>query len=542
MERIDVDFLVIGSGVAGLMYALKVANYGKVAIATKKIDIESNTNYAQGGIASVFGKDDSFDLHYQDTIGAGAGLCKKEAVKLMVEEGPARIMELVDFGARFTTEKESGIFDLGMEGGHSRKRIVHAKDYTGNEIERILVAAARNHPNITLSENRIAVDLLTEHQMKSASRSKNINCYGAYVFDTVSNRVLTYTARITMLSSGGVGHVYLHTTNPKIATGDGLAMGYRAGAMLANLEFMQFHPTTLYHPEASSFLISEAVRGAGALLVNSGGERFMKKYDKRAELAPRDIVARAIDSELKKRGDECVYLDLSPIGADNIHKKFPRILKKCLEYKLDISKELVPVVPAAHYMCGGVKTDQNGQTTINNLFATGEVAFTGVHGANRLASNSLLEALVFSHRAAVRAAEVIKDVGRPEKEIPPWDESGTFNADEWILISHDLMDIQKIMWDYVGIVRSDFRLKRAKRRIKMIQNEVEEFYRKTTLTEDLLQLRNISTVAFLIIQCALMRKESRGLHYNTDFPEADDENFLHDTIIQQSITDRNSVI
>ncbi|MFC1564143.1 L-aspartate oxidase [candidate division KSB1 bacterium] len=533
----DVDFLVLGSGVAGLTFALKAANYGSVAIVTKKEDVESNTNYAQGGIASVFGDDDSFDLHIKDTLDAGRGICKTDAVETMVKEGPRCIRELVDFGANFTLSPDSAKFDLGKEGGHSRKRIVHAKDYTGNEVENILTEAAHKHKNIDIFENHIAIDLLTEHQVMSETPADDINCYGAYVFDEQNKKVKVFAAKITLLCTGGAGQVYLHTTNPRIATGDGMAMAYRARAKLANLEFMQFHPTTLFYPNANAFLISEAVRGAGAVLVNKDGRRFMKDYDEKGELAPRDVVARAIDAEMKKRGDNCVYLDLSPIGRDKIPVNFPQIYNKCLGFKLDITKELVPVVPAAHYMCGGVYTDLKGQTSIRNLFACGEVAYTGVHGANRLASNSLLEALVFADRAADTVKDSVKQTSPPPKDIAPWDDSGTFNMDEWILIAHDRDEIRKIMWDYVGIVRSDFRLTRAKRRIEMIRWEVREFYRKTTITEELIELRNISTVAQLIVECALLRKESRGLHYTTDFPEQDDRNFQKETLLPEKLLD-----
>ena len=542
MARIDIDFLVLGSGIAGLTYALKAAQFGSVAIITKKKDIESNTNYAQGGIASVFGKDDTFDLHVEDTLASGKGLNKREAVEIMVGEGPERINELTDFGAQFTLQENGKIFDLGMEGGHSRKRIVHAKDYTGNEIERNLIKTARNNHNIEIYENHCAIDLITEHQVGQKNFSKSTHCYGCYVFDTLHDEIHVFAAKVTFLATGGAGQVYLHTTNPGIATGDGLAMANRAGAVLANLEFMQFHPTTLYHPDASSFLISEAVRGAGAVLRDEMGEQFMQKYDKREELAPRDIVARAIDAELKKSGNECVYLDLSPIGAKNIPQKFPQIYNKCLEYKIDITKELIPVVPAAHYMCGGVVADYSGQTSVVNLLACGEVAHTGVHGANRLASNSLLEALVFSHRAAIVSTGGIKSIAQPPDAIPPWDDSGTLNTDEWVLLRHDRQEIRKLMWDYVGIVRSNFRLGRAKRRIKMIFQEVEEFYRKTTITEGLVELRNLATVALLIVRCASMRKESRGLHFTTDYPLKDDTHYLRDTLIQQKVQDLNFVM
>ncbi|MCP4726553.1 MAG: L-aspartate oxidase [bacterium] len=537
MSRINVDFLVLGSGVAGLTYALKAANYGTVAIVTKKQDVESNTNYAQGGIASVFGEDDSFDLHIKDTLDAGRGICKVDAVETMVKEGPRCINELVKFGAEFTLSPDSAKFDLGKEGGHSRKRIVHAKDYTGNEVERILTGAAHNHPNIQVYENHTAIDLLTEHQVRSKTSSDDIMCYGAYVYDEPNSKVRMFTAKITLLSTGGAGQVYLHTTNPRIATGDGMAMAYRAKAKLANLEFMQFHPTTLFYPEADAFLISEAVRGAGAILLDKDGRRFMEDYDPKLELAPRDVVARAIDAEMKKRGDSCVYLDLSPIGKDDIPQNFPQIYNKCLEFKLDITQELVPVVPAAHYMCGGVYTDLYGQTSIKNLFACGEVAYTGVHGANRLASNSLLEALVYADRAATLAKDSVKEISPPPEDIEQWDVSGTFNMDEWVLIAHDREEIRKIMWDYVGIVRSNFRLTRAKRRIDIIRREVREFYRKTTITEELLELRNISTVAQLIIESALMRKESRGLHYTTDYSGQDDVNYLGETVVPEKLLD-----
>ncbi len=538
MSRIDIDFLVLGSGIAGLTYALKVANYGKVAIVTKKEDIESNTNYAQGGIATVFGNDDSFDLHIEDTLKTGGGLSNKEAVEVMVKDGPDCINLLVDFGANFTYDPDSAAFDLGREGGHSRNRIVHARDYTGNEVERILTQAARKNPNIEIFEHHVAIDLITEHQVHSIDSADGINCYGAYVYDKTEDKVKVFAAKITLMSTGGAGQIYQHTTNPPIATGDGQAMAYRAKAKLGNLEFMQFHPTSLYHSGPTSFLISEAVRGAGAVLRNSDGKRFMLDYDEKGELAPRDIVARAIDAEMKNRGDECVYLDLSPIGADKIPEKFPQIYKRCLEFKLDIIKEFIPVVPAAHYMCGGVCTDLHGKTSINNLYACGEVTHTGVHGANRLASNSLLEALVYSDRAARTAGPDINSKPAPPADIADWDDSGTINTDEWILISHDREEIRKIMWDYVGIVRSDFRLTRAKRRITMIRKEVEEFYKKTKITEELVELRNICTTAAMIIECALVRKESRGLHFNTDYPEFDDKNFQKDNILPDNLLER----
>jgi L-aspartate oxidase len=523
------DFLVIGSGIAGLSYALHVAEYGSVALITKKAKAESNTNYAQGGIAAVVSATDSFDLHIKDTLDVGDGLCKQEAVEILVREGPDRLKELIDFGVRFT--EKHGQLDLGREGGHSKNRIVHAKDLTGKEIEHALLHKISEHPNIQVFENHTAIDLITEHHLglKINTRSQ-IHCWGAYVLDGNKNRVKKFLANVTLLSTGGLGHVYLHTTNPSIATGDGVAMAYRAGAQIGNMEFIQFHPTTLFDSGSPSFLISEAVRGFGAYLKTKDGERFMHKYDNRNELAPRDVVARAIDTELKKRGDEYVYLDLKHLSAGAVMEKFPHIYETCLtKFKIDITKEPVPVVPAAHYACGGAVTDVSCRTNIFGLLACGEVAMTGVHGANRLASNSLLEAIVFSSRAANTANEIKSQTIIPD--IPDWDESGTFNTEEWVLVSHDKREIQEIMWDYVGIVRSDLRLDRALRRIDFIQNEVEAFYKKTKVTEGLIELRNLTLVAKLIIQSALLRKESRGLHYTTDHPQKDDGNWIKDTLI-----------
>lgn len=527
------DFLVIGSGIAGLSFALKVAELGTVAIVTKKAKAESTTNYAQGGIASVIAPEDSFEDHIRDTLVAGAGLCHKDAVEVLVKEGPARIDELISIGVAFTMR--NGKLDLGREGGHSQNRIVHARDLTGKEIERALLANVMEHPNIRMFENHIAVDLITEHQVGFRESGDGRHCWGAYVLDVEQNHVKTFVASMTMLATGSLGQVYLHTSNPNIATGDGIAMAYRAGAKIANMEFIQFHPTTLYHAATmnnttTSFLISEAVRGFGAVLVNRDGREFMQKYDQRGSLAPRDIVARAIDSELKRSGEECVYLKLTHLNPQEVQERFPNIFRKCLEYKIDITKELVPVVPAAHYSCGGVLTDLNGRTTIHNLYACGEVSMTGVHGANRLASNSLLEAVVFTHRAIedVRTGQPLLDTF---PSVPPWDESGTFNSEEWVLIAHNRREIEQLMWDYVGIVRSNLRLERAHRRIRLILDEVKTFYKKTKVTEGLIELRNLAIIADLIITSALMRKESRGLHYTTDYPEKDDSRWLHDTII-----------
>lgn len=528
--KVQTDFLVIGSGIAGLSYALKVAEFGTVAIVTKKESAESNTNYAQGGIAAVIASDDRFEFHIEDTMKAGGYLCHRDVVEMVVKEGPERIRELIDIGVHFTQQGER--LDLGREGGHSRHRIVHAADLTGKEIERALLARVSTHPNITIYENHISIDLITEHHLFGTEKRSHdtIHCWGAYVLDVDANVVKTFLASTTMLATGGAGHVYLHTTNPLIATGDGVAMAYRAKAKIANMEFIQFHPTTLYNSGSPSFLISEAVRGFGAILRNKKGEQFMKKYDERGELAPRDIVARAIDSELKRSGDECVYLDLSHLDAQKTKEHFPNIYNRCLKHGIDITKDLIPVVPGAHYSCGGVMTDKNGATTISGLYAVGEVAMTGLHGANRLASNSLLEAVVFSHRAALTVKERSKNNGVP-LNIPDWDDSGTINSEEWVLISHNRKEIQQLMWDYVGIVRSTHRLERALRRIRLIQDEVKDFYRRTKVTEGLIELRNLACVAELIIRSALERKESRGLHYTTDYPHSDDLNWLKDTVI-----------
>ena len=528
-KTLQSDFLIIGSGIGGLSAALKCASVGTVTIITKKSDTESNTNYAQGGIASVMASDDSFELHIQDTLSAGAGLCHPDAVELIVRSGPAAIQELITFGVQFTQRQNQ--LDLGREGGHSKHRIVHSKDLTGREIERALVTSVKNHPNISVFENHIALEVITEHHLQIKNPS-NINCYGIYALDVEHNIVKKFLSRITILSSGGCGQVYQHTTNPKIATGDGIAMAYRAGARVANLEFMQFHPTSLYHPDAQSFLISEAVRGFGAHLINSAGERFMERYDPAKELAPRDIVARAIDAEMKKRGEPCVYLTLSHIAPEKVIEHFPNIYRRCLEYKMDISEEPIPVVPAAHYMCGGVLTNLNGETDIRRLYACGEVTCTGVHGANRLASNSLLEAVVFANQVFKSSAEHLKTQQFQSPEIPDWDDSGTFSSEEWILIEHNRAEIQQIMWNYVGIVRSDLRLERAERRTNLISEEIENFYKKTKVTEGLIELRNIAKLAKLIIRCAKLRKESRGLHFTTDYPAKDDHNWQKDSVIR----------
>jgi L-aspartate oxidase len=529
--KIRTDFLVIGSGIAGLSYALKAAELGTVAIVTKKEKAESNTNYAQGGIAAVVSTTDAFEHHINDTMKAGGYLCHRDIVELVVREGPDRINELIEVGVQFTM-KDKGL-DLGKEGGHSHHRIVHAADLTGKEIERALLARIAAHPNIRIYENHISIDLITEHHLFGTEKLSldSIHCWGAYVLDVVQNTVKTFLASTTLLATGGAGQVYLHTSNPLIATGDGIAMAYRAGATIANMEFIQFHPTTLLNSGAPSFLISEAVRGFGAILRNNKGEDFMKKYDPQASLAPRDIVARAIDTELKKSGDECVYLDLKHLNAASVKDHFPNIYARCLKHNIDITTDLIPVVPAAHYSCGGVVVDVNGATSISGLYAVGEVSMTGLHGANRLASNSLLEAVVFSHRAIERIKQIPKPSGTPDN-IPDWDDSGTINSEEWVLVSHNRKEIQQLMWDYVGIVRSNHRLERAQRRIRLILEEVKDFYKRTKVTEDLIELRNLSCVADLIIRSALERKESRGLHYTTDYITTDDIHWLKDTVIR----------
>jgi L-aspartate oxidase len=528
------DFLVLGSGIAGLSFALQAAARGRVAIVTKKDRAESNTNYAQGGIAAVTSKEDSFELHVRDTLTAGAGLCKENVVRTIVEEGPARIAELIELGMKFSqreapSEDGGKELDLGREGGHSKRRILHAKDVTGREIERALLDAVSRQPNIEIFENHIAVDLITSQKLGYVGENR---CMGAYVFDKKGNRVWTFVASATVLATGGCGKVYLYTTNPDIATGDGVAMAFRAGAAIGNMEFVQFHPTCLYHPKAKSFLISEAVRGEGGVLKTIEGREFMEAYHPLKSLAPRDIVARAIDSEMKKSGAEHVWLDITHKSARFTMDRFPNIYQTCLGYGIDITKEPIPVVPAAHYQCGGVVTDVDGQTDIAGLYAVGEAACTGLHGANRLASNSLLEALVCAHRAAV------KSIGQPppavgQIKIPLWQSGDATNADELVVVSHNWDEIRRLMWDYVGIVRTNKRLQRARSRLANLQEEIREYYWNFIISSDLLELRNIATVAELIVTCALMRPESRGLNYNLDFPDLNPEWAQRDSLVRK---------
>jgi L-aspartate oxidase len=523
VPRLESDFLVIGSGIAGLLTAYKLSSLGRVNLVTKKQAADSNTNNAQGGIAAVLGPDDSFANHVSDTLKAGAGLCHEDIVRLVVQEAPVRIKELMDLGVRFSETEDQ--IDLGLEGGHSRRRILHAGDLTGREMERALLEACRRTGRLKIYENHISIDLLTE------GRRPGGRCFGAYVLDEKAGQVRPFLAKVTVLASGGAGKVYLYTTNPDIATGDGMAMAYRAGAVLADLEFVQFHPTCLYHPDAKSFLISEAVRGEGAKLVLKDGSRFMPRYSKDGELAPRDIVARAIDSELKRTGDDCVYLDITHRPADFLEKRFPNISARCREFGIDISKQPIPVVPAAHYFCGGVRTDEWGATNVPSLYAVGETACTGLHGANRLASNSLLEGCVFAHRAFLsieRRWDELKSLPLPEAAL--WNPGRATASDEAVVISQNWDEIRRLMWNYVGIVRTDKRLERAERRLALLREEINQYYWDFLLTRDLIELRNIALVAELVVRSARRRRESRGLHYNLDCPNPL-ESQRHDTVL-----------
>ena len=525
------DFLVLGSGIAGLSFALEASKLGDVVLVTKRSADESNTKYAQGGIAAVLADTDTFAAHIQDTLTAGAGLCHERVVELCVKDGPERIKTLQELGARFDRAEKSpdkhAELDLHLEGGHSARRVAHAGDATGLEVERALLEAVKNAPRVRILEEHMAVDLIT-----LAKYGGPEVCGGAYVLDVGAGRVHTILARATILATGGAGKVYLYTTNPDVATGDGVAMAYRAGAEISNMEFYQFHPTCLYHPQAKNFLISEALRGEGAVLRHGDGTAFMKGHHPLGDLAPRDIVARAIDFEMKKTGVDHVFLDITDKKPEFIRERFPTIHAQCLRFGIDITREPIPVVPAAHYCCGGVTTDLEGRTTIPGLWAIGEVACTGLHGANRLASNSLLEGLVFAHRAAT----ALKELGpaKPLPEIPDWDVGTAGKSEEAVVITQNWDELRRLMWNYVGIVRSGTRLKRAARRIAMLQEEIIEYYWKYFITRDLLELRNIAVVAQLVVECAASRRESRGLHFTTDFPETDPK-LARDTVVKRGV-------
>jgi len=544
-ELLNYDHIVIGSGLAGLFTAIQLSKLGSVAVITKRGVDESNTKYAQGGIACVMDKEDSFKEHVKDTMAAGDHLFKEDIVRTIVENGPAAVNELIELGAHFTTRGEMGHnddgkdYDLGREGGHNRRRVLHAGDITGEEVEKILINTCRRNENIKFFEYHIAIDLVTTSRLGWLGEDSVL---GVYVLDTKKNQVKTFTSLSVTVASGGAGKVYLYSSNPDIACGDGVAMCYRAHVPIANMEFFQFHPTILYHPTVKSFLISEAVRGEGAILKRYDGKgnlvEFMDRYHEMKSLAPRDIVARAIDNELKRSGQNCVFLDIRDKGEAFLKRRFPNIFEKCLEIGINMAKDPIPVVPAAHYCCGGVKTDINGFTGINGLYAVGEVASTGLHGANRLASNSLLEALVVAKFAAkdIKSKLKILSETRASGNIPTWRSGNATNSDEQVVITHNWEEIRSFMWDYVGIFRTNKRLERAKNRIKNIRREIEKYYWDFLITQDLVELRNIASVAEIIIDSAMNRKESRGLHFNADYPQREPEMDYVDTVIQQPYT------
>ncbi|MFT3693578.1 MAG: L-aspartate oxidase [Kofleriaceae bacterium] len=507
---LETDYLVIGSGIAGLNFALLAAEHGRVTIITKKQATDTNTNWAQGGVAAAIAKDDSFETHIEDTLVAGDGLCDRDVVEMVVKDGPAQVQRLLDVGVRLDRD-QSGNLDLGREGAHTKHRVVHWEDITGREIQRALLAAVEAHANITIMDQHIAVDLLS-----LAKYGGDPACFGAYILNKRTGEVETITARATVLASGGTGKVYIYTSNPDVATGDGIAMAYRIGATVGDLEFTQFHPTVLYHPHAGTFLISEALRGEGGVLRLGNGDSFMERYDSRGSLASRDIVARAIDNELKKSGADSVFLDMTALDPAFTRQRFPNIYEHCLKLGIDMTKTPIPVVPAAHYQCGGIKTDHNGQTTIPGLYAIGECAMTGLHGANRLASNSLLEGMVFSHRAAdaVRAEQ-----RRQPATIAPWSSGNATDSNDAIVVALNWEEVRRFMWSYVGIVRSNKRLERARHRIEILRDEIREYYIDFKITADLVELRNLALVAHLMIECARRRKESRGIHFTLDYPE-----------------------
>lgn len=512
------DVLIVGSGAAGLTLALNLADHCSVGVISKNELHEGSTYYAQGGISAVLDSEDSFHSHIEDTLISGADLCDEEIVRFTVENGPKSIAWLESLGVEFTLEEnDDGTMEphLTREGGHSHRRVIHSADATGRAVETTLVDRVRQHKNVTLLENHIAVDLVTRRKL---GLSGNDSIVGAYVFSIKEDLTKTFRARFVALATGGASKVYLYTSNPDGSTGDGIAMGWRAGCRVANMEFMQFHPTCLYHPNAKSSLISEAVRGEGGMLFNGANHRFMEDYDERMELAPRDIVARAIDDQIKRRGEPSVFLDISHKPADFVLEHFPNIHKTCMEFGYDMTKEKIPVVPAAHYTCGGILTDKHGATDISGLYAIGETSCTGLHGANRMASNSLLECFVFGYSAA---QDIISKLDNTSEclEIPEWDESLVTDSDEEVVVAHNWDELRRFMWDYVGIVRTDKRLQRAKHRVDLLLNEINDYYGNFRVNSDLLELRNLAQVADLIICCALARKESRGLHYTLDYPD-----------------------
>ncbi|MBX5480228.1 MAG: L-aspartate oxidase [Myxococcaceae bacterium] len=519
------DFLVLGGGVAGLSFALEAARHGSVAVLTKRARHEGNTQYAQGGVAAVISPADSFEEHIEDTLIAGAGLCHRDAVEVTIREGPARVKELIARGAEFTRAAD-GELDLTREGAHRKRRVVHAGDMTGREVERALLAACDEQPNIVFFPDTTAIDLIRDRNARTPT------VHGVYAL-RANGTIETFVGRVTILATGGAGKVYLYTTNPDVATGDGVAMAYRAGAQIANMEFYQFHPTALFHPEAKNFLISEALRGEGGKLRLKSGERFMDRYHPLAELGPRDVVARAIDAEMKRTGDEFVYLDMTHLGRAFLAERFPNIYSTCRAFGIDMAVQPIPVVPAAHFQCGGVVTDLFGRTSLPGLYAIGEVACTGLHGANRLASNSLLEGLVFGHRAANAIAPELRSFAFPREDPPPWDVGSAVASDEAVVVTQNWDEIRRLMWNFVGIVRSSKRLMRAHRRLDMLREEIREYYWRFQVTRDVVELRNIADVAHLIVECASRRKESRGLHYTIDYPSKDDHNWLHDTIVSR---------
>lgn len=508
------DVLVIGSGAAGLTLALSLAQQAKVAVLCKNLVNHGSTWFAQGGIAAVLDNQDSIEAHVADTLVAGAGLCHEEAVRFTVENSKAAIEWLIAQGVIFTKENDGGDYHLTQEGGHSHRRIIHSADATGQAVHSTLIDQVKNQPNIEVFEHHVALNLISQ----ADTDSRKLRCTGAYVLDHQADKVHVFQAKVVVLATGGASKVYLYTSNPDSASGDGIAMAWRAGCRVANMEFNQFHPTCLYHPKAKNFLITEALRGEGAYLRLPNGERFMPRFDERAELAPRDIVARAIDHEIKRLGCDCVYLDISHKSAEFISEHFPTVKARCLEFGIDITQEAIPVVPAAHYTCGGVVVDNCGRTDLKHLYAIGETSFTGLHGANRMASNSLLECIVYAQSAAENILKNLNQINTPDTS-PPWDDTRVRNSDEDVVISHNWDELRRFMWDYVGIVRTHKRLERATHRIKLLQKEIAEYYSNYTVSSDLIELRNLATVAELIIRSAHERKESRGLHYSLDYPD-----------------------